>query len=110
RVGNLHEAAVCLMFLGIAEFKRLHDQEAECAFLRAREILAQEGNDSLVAAVDLWRAQLLIRQQDFAAAQELASRAAETYEKQQVPVRAANARLLSAQSLQELDQMDSAIA
>jgi CHAT domain-containing protein len=45
---------------------------------------------------------LLIRQQKFSEAQELASNAAEVFEKQQVPVRAANARVLSAQTWHEL--------
>ena len=52
----------------------------------------------------------MIRQQQFAAAQELAERSAEAFDKQHVPVRAANARVLSAQSLQELDQPLNAIA
>ena len=110
RLGNRHEAAMGLMFLGIAEFKLLRDSDAEQAFLRASNIFGQAGNETWCAAVDLWRAQLLIRQQHFAAAQELAERSAEAFEKQHVPVRAANARVLSAQSLQELDEPAHAIA
>src|SRR5262249_38971194 len=48
------------------------------------------------------RAQLLTRQQQFSTAQELAQHAAEIFERQQVPARAANARVLSAQSWLEL--------
>jgi len=104
KLGNRHEAAMALMFLGISEFKLLRDSEADKAFLRASEIFSLAGNEIWCAAVDLWRAQLLIRQQQYAAAQELAERSADAFDKQHVPVRAANARVLSAQSLQELDQ------
>ena len=45
----------------------------------------------------------MIRQQKFTAAQELAAQAADIFERQQVPVRAANARVLSAQTWHELD-------
>ena len=103
-LGNKYEAAMCLTFLGIAEFKLMRDKEAESAFLRAREMFEREGNETWYALVDVWRAQLLIRQQQFSAAQELAKKSAEIFEKQQVPVRAANARVLSAQSWQELDK------
>jgi len=109
-LGNRHEAAMALMFLGIAEFKLLRDSEADQAFLRACEIFKLAGNEIWCAAVNLWRAQLLIRQQQFAAAQELAESSAEAFDKQHVPVRAANARVLSAQSLQELDKPEHAIA
>ncbi|MBI4471829.1 MAG: CHAT domain-containing protein, partial [Acidobacteria bacterium] len=109
RMGSRYEAAKCLTYQGIAEFKLLNDKDAEKAFLAAREVFTKEGNELWVAVVDLWRAQLLIRQQQFSTAQELARRSAETFEKQQVPVRAANARVLSAQSWQELDNTASAL-
>src|SRR5207237_6732151 len=86
----------------IAHFKTLQDKEAEKALLAAREIFVKEGNDVFVGVVDLWRAQLLTRQQQFSTAQELAQRSAEVFEKQQSPARAANARVLSAQSWLEL--------
>src|SRR5262249_28315616 len=91
-LGNAYEAAECLTFLGIAEFKMLDDAEATKAFEKAREIFAREGNETWIAVVDLWRAQLLIRQHRPSEAQELARNAAEIFERQQVPVRAANAR------------------
>ena len=103
KLGNKYEAAMCLTFLGVAEFKTMRDKEAEAAFIRARAIFEKEGNQIWVAAVDLWRAQLLIRQQHFSTAQELARRSAAIFESQHVPVRAANARVLAAQSWQELD-------
>lgn len=104
RLGNKYEAGKCLTYQGIAEFKLLNDKDAEKALVRAREIFLKEGtgNDVWVAVIDLWRAQLLTRQQQFSTAQELAQRAAEIFEKQQVPARAANARVLSAQSWLEL--------
>src|SRR5581483_7608884 len=46
----------------------------------------------------------LTRQQQFSEAQELAQHAAEIFEKQQAPARAANARVLSAQSWLELEE------
>jgi CHAT domain-containing protein/tetratricopeptide (TPR) repeat protein len=109
-LGNRHEAAMSLMFLGIAEFKLFRDAEADQAFLQSHEIFSLAGNETWCAAVDLWRSQLLIRQQKFAGAQELAERSAEAFDKQHVPVRAANARVLSAQSLQELEQPENALA
>ncbi len=109
RLGNRYEAAKCLTYQGIAEFKLLKDKDAERAFLAAREMFKSEGNEMWVAVLDLWRAQLLIRQQQFSTAQELAQRSAEVFEKQQVPVRAANARVLSAQSWQELNKRVSAL-
>jgi CHAT domain-containing protein len=109
-LGNLHEAAMAQMFLGISEFKLLHDTEAEQAFLRATEIFEKAGNEIWSAAVDLWRAQLLIRQQRFAVAHALASHSAEVFDRQHVPVRSANARVLSAQSLQELHEPARALA
>jgi CHAT domain-containing protein len=102
-LGNGYESAMCLTFLGIAELKMMHDKEAETAFEKARAIMSREGNETWVALVDVWRAQLLIRQQKFAVAQELAAQAADIFERQQVPVRAANARVLSAQTWRELD-------
>jgi CHAT domain-containing protein len=106
RLGNKYEAAKCLTHQGIAEFKLMNDKDAEKTLVRARDIFLKEGtgNDVWVAVIDLWRAQLLIRQQQFSTAQELAQRAAETFEKQQAPARAANARVLSAQSWLELDE------
>src|SRR6185503_9060780 len=104
-LGNRYEAAKCLAYEGIAEFKLFKDKDAERALLTARDIFGKEGegNEVWVAVIDLWRAQLLIRQQQFSTAQELAQRAAEVFEKQQAPARAANARVLSAQSWLELD-------
>jgi CHAT domain-containing protein len=102
QLGNRYEAGKCRTFQGIAEFKLLNDSEAGKAFLEAREMFLREGNDTWVAVVDLWRAQLLSRQRQFSAAQELAQQSAETFARQNVPVRAANARVLSAQSWQEL--------
>ena len=104
RLGNQYEAAKCLAYEGIAEFKLLKDKEAERALLTARNMFVKEGNEVWVAVIDLWRAQLLIRQQQFLTAQELAQRAAEVFEKQQSPARAANARVLSAQSWLELEE------
>ncbi|MBI2150210.1 MAG: CHAT domain-containing protein [Acidobacteria bacterium] len=104
RLGNRYEAGKCLTYQGIAEFKLLNDKDAEKAFMSAREIFLKEGNEVWVAVLDLWRAQLLIRQQQFSTAQELAQHSAEIFEKQQVPARAANARVLSAQSWLELEE------
>ena len=109
-LNNRYEAATCLNNRGIAEFKLLNDKEAEAAFTRARELFVLEGNEVWVASVDVWLAQLLIRQQKFSEAQDLARRAAESFDRQQVPVRAASARVLSAQSLQELEDTVSAMA
>jgi len=104
RLGNKYEAGKCLTYQGIAEFKLLNDKDAEKALVAARAIFVIEGNDVWVAVIDLWRAQLLIRQQQFSGAQELAQRSAEVFEKQQAPARAANARVLSAQSWLELEE------
>jgi CHAT domain-containing protein len=104
RLGNRYEAGKCLAYEGIAEFKLLNDKSAGQALLTAREIFLEEGNEVWLAVIDLWRAQLLIRQQQFSTAQELAQRAAEVFEKQQAPARAANARVLSAQSWLELEK------
>jgi CHAT domain-containing protein/tetratricopeptide (TPR) repeat protein len=109
RLGNRYEAAKCLTYKGIAEFKLQNDKDAEAAFVSAREMFTKEGNDLWVAVVDLWRAQLLTRQQHFSSAQELAQHSAEIFEKQQSPVRAANARVLAAQSWQELHETSSAL-
>src|SRR5262249_55403832 len=79
-------------------------KDAERSLLTARDIFLKEGNEVWIAVIDLWRAQLLIRRQQFSMAQELAQRAAEVFEKQQAPARAANARVLSAQSWLELDE------
>lgn len=110
QLGNRYEAAKCLMFQGIAEFKLLRDKAAEISLSHAQEIFQQEGNDMWVAAVDLWRAQLLMRHERFLRAQEIADHAALIFERQQVPVRAANARVLSAQSWQELGNSAAALA
>jgi CHAT domain-containing protein len=104
RLGNRYEAGKCLTYEGIAEFKLLNDKDAERALLTARDVFVHEGNEIWIAVIDLWRAQLLIRQQQFSTAQELAQRAAEVFEKQQAPARAANARILSAQSWLELEE------
>jgi CHAT domain-containing protein len=104
RLGNRYEAGKCLAYVGIAEFKLLNDKDAERSLLTTRDIFLEEGNEVWIAVIDLWRAQLLIRQQQFSMAQELAQRAAEVFEKQQAPARAANARVLSAQSWLELDE------
>ena len=104
RLGNRYEAGKCLAYEGVAEFKLLKDKDAERSLLTARDIFLKEGNEVWIAVIDLWRAQLLIRRQQFSMAQELAQRAAEVFEKQQAPARAANARVLSAQSWLELDE------
>jgi CHAT domain-containing protein len=106
RLGNKYEAGKCLTYQGIAEFKLLNDKDAGKALVRAREIFQKEGtgNEVWVAVIDLWRAQLLTRQQQFSTAQELAQHAAEIFERQQAPARAANARVLSAQSWLELEE------
>jgi tetratricopeptide (TPR) repeat protein len=109
RLGNRYEAAKCLTYQGIAEFKLLNDKDAEKAFVAAREIFLKEGNEVWVAVLDLWRAQLFIRQQQFAVAQELAQHSAEIFEKQQVPARAANARVLSAQTWLQLEEPEPAL-
>lgn len=109
RLGNRYEAAKCLTYQGIAYFKTLKDKDAEKALSAAREIFVNEGNDLYVAVVDLWRAQLLTRQQQFSTAQELAQRSAEIFEMQQAPARAANARVLSAQSFLELEERTPAL-
>jgi tetratricopeptide (TPR) repeat protein len=109
-LGNRYEWALCLTFKGIAEFRLMNNPAAETSFLQARQMFLEEGNEIWVATVDLWRAQLLSRERQFSTALQLARQAAVTFEKNQVPVRAANARVLSAQSLQQLDQSASAIA
>ena len=109
RLGNRYETAKCLTYQAIAYFKTFEDEDAEKALLAAREIFVNEGNDLWVAVVDLWRAQLLTRQQQFSTAQELAQRSAEIFERQQAPARAANARVLSAQSFLELEERTPAL-
>ena len=109
RLGNRYEAGKCLTHQGIAHFKTMQDKEAEKALLAAREDFVKEGNDVWIAVVDLWRAQLLTRQQQFSTAQELAQRSAEVFEKQQAPARAANARVLSAQTFLELEERTPAL-
>src|SRR5262247_3980131 len=104
QLGNRYEAGKCLAYVGIAVFKLLNDKDAERSLLTTRDIFLEEGNEVWIAVIDLWRAQLLTRQQQFSTAQELARHAAEVFEKQQAPARAANARVLSAQSWLELDE------
>ena len=110
KLGNRYESAMCLTFLGRAESKLLHDANAEAAFVRAHDTFAQEGNRTWAARVDRWRAELLIQQQRFSDARELARRAAEAFEKQGVPVQSADARVLLAESLRKLDLTAPAIA
>src|SRR5678815_4964782 len=57
-----------------------------------------------------WLARLLIRQNQFAEGGKLARQSAEVFEKQNAPLRAANARVWSAHSLQELRETGPAIA
>src|SRR5207249_4490187 len=76
---------------------------------RHEQLDAARRRDLWVAVVDLWRAQLLTRQQQFSIAQELAQRSAEIFERQQAPARAANARVLSAQSFLELEERTPAL-
>jgi CHAT domain-containing protein len=109
-LNNRFESALALKSKGIAEFELLHDADAQKAFIAARELFVQEGNDTLVAFVDFWLARLLIRQNQFAEGGKLARQSAEVFEKQNAPIRAANARVWSARSLQELQQTGSAIA
>ena len=108
RLGNRYEAAKCLTDQGIAEFKRFNDKKAEKAFVSAKDIFIQEGNEVWVAVVDLWRAQLLMRQQQFSTAQDLAKHSAEIFERHQVPVQAANARVWTARSWQAMGDSASA--
>jgi len=102
-LGNKYEAGKCLAYQAVAEFKLLKDKDAERTLLAAHDIFLREGNEIWIAIIDIWRAQLLTRRQEFAMAQELARRAAEVFEKQNAPARAANARVMSAQSWLELD-------
>lgn len=108
-LGNRYESALALTSRGIAEFKQRRDPEAEVDFTAARKLFTEEGNETWVAAVDLWLAQLFMRRRAFAEAGVLARRSAEVFERQHVPVRAANARVLSAQTLQELQDTASAV-
>ncbi len=110
KLGNRYESALSLTFQGIAEFKLMNDSDADSAFTRARDLFVEEGNETWIAAADLWRAQLLIRRHQFEEAGRLARRSAEVFERQQVPVRAANARVLSAQTHQKMNETRSAIA
>jgi len=95
---NKYDAARCLAYEGIAEFKLFNDKEARRTLLTAHKIFLEEGNEFWIAIIDVWLAQLLTRQQEFSQAQELAQKAAEVFEKQHAPVRAANARVLAAQN------------
>jgi hypothetical protein len=95
---------------GIAEFEQHHDVAAHQAFSRARELFVQEGNETMVAVVDVWRGRLLIRQNQFAEGGKVSRQSAEVFERQNLAVRAANARLWSARSLQELNETGLAVA
>jgi tetratricopeptide (TPR) repeat protein len=108
-LGNRYEAALCLTYRGIAQFKLMKDSASAQAFAAAGAAFVAEGNDTWVAVVDLWLAQLLFRQQKFAEAAALSRRSAETLEAQQVFARAAQARVLSAQALKEIDDGQSAM-
>ena len=110
KLGNRYESALLLKYQGIAEFELMHNADAHTAFLRARELFVQEGNELSVASVDLCLAQILMRQHQFAEAVRLSRRSAESFEKEHVPVRAADARVLSAQSLEQLHDTASAVA
>jgi CHAT domain-containing protein len=110
RLGNRYESGLSLTFRGIAEFKLLRNAEAEQSFMRARRLFVDEGNEFWVATVDLRLAHLLMRRQQFARAGELARCCADLFEQQGVPVYAANARVLSAQALEEMHERESALA
>jgi len=109
-LANRFESAMALKSQGIAEFELHHDVAANKAFARARELFVQEGNETLVAVVDVWRARLLIRQHQFVEGGKLSRQSAEVFERQNLPVRAANARLWSARSLQEMHETPLAVA
>ena len=109
-LGNRYESALSLTMQGVAEFKLMHSTDAQGAFLKARDLFVQEGNEVSVAAVDLCLAQLLMHQGQVAEAGKLARRSAEVFEKHQSPGRAANARVWSALSFQELHEVGSAVA
>jgi len=108
-LGNRYEAAVALTSRGVAKFKQRQDAEAQADFDSARKLFVEEGNETWVAAVDLWLAQLFMRRRAFAEAGVLARHSAEAFERQHVPVRAANARILSAQTLHEMHNTTSAV-
>ena len=78
-LNNRFESALALKSKGIAEFELLHDADAQKAFIAARELFVQEGNDTLVAFVDFWLARLLIRQNQFAEGGKLARQSAESF-------------------------------
>jgi len=109
RLGNRYESALSLTMQGVAEFKLLHHADAQAAFLKARDLFVQEGNEISVAAVDLCLAQLLMHRQQFAEAGNLARQSADVFERQQSPVRAANARVLSALSFHEMNEVGPAV-
>jgi len=110
KLGNRYESALLLKYRGIAEFELTHNADAHAAFVQARELFVQEGNEIAVASVDLCLAQLLIRQRQYADAVKLARRSAETFERQSVPVRAADGRVLSAQGLEQMKETAAAVA
>ena len=110
KLGNRYESGLCLTMQGVAEFKLMHNADAQAAFVRARDFFVQEGNEVSVAAVDLCLAQLLMHQQQFAEAGKIARRSAEVFEKHQSRGRGANARVWSALSFQALDDVGSAVA
>lgn len=109
-LGNRYESGLVLRYQGIAEFEMMHNADAHSAFLRARELFLQEGNEIAVAKVDLCLAQLMLRQRQYKDAAELARRSAEVFEKGRIPVRAADAKVLSAQSMEGLKETSAAVA
>jgi len=108
-LGNRYESGLLLKYQGIAEFELMHNADAQAAFLKARDLFVQEGNEIAVATVDLCLAQLMLRQHQYKEAAQLARRSAEIFEKERIPVRAADARVLSAQSMEGLKETQSAI-
>src|SRR4030095_3040842 len=109
-LGHRYQSGLGLRSQGIAEFEMMHNAEAHTAFVRARELFVQEGNEVAVATIDLCLAQLMLRQHQYQDAAQLAQRSAEVFEKDRIPVRAADARVLSAQSLEGLKETAAALA
>ena len=109
-LGNRYESGLLLKYQGIAEFELMHNSDAQTAFLKARDLFVQEGSEIAVATVDLCLAQLMLRKHQYKEAAQLARRSAEVFERERVPIRAADARVLSAQSMEGLKETASAIA
>jgi CHAT domain-containing protein len=109
KLGNRFESALLLKFRGIAEFELMRHADAQTSFVQARNLFVQEGNEIAVASVDLCLAQLQLRQRRYADAVKLARESAETFERHRVPVRAADARVLSAQGLAKMKETAAAI-